>query len=168
MRDRLRWLLQFDCRLQQVVERASEPLFAQMRLAWWRDALGKAAKERPRGEPLLAAFAEFEGDGALVEAAQRLVDAAELRAADDGQKGALERALAICTAVAEWTNADRQMAERLAFAWAGQGDAALTSFPRNLRPLTILAMAQRLESGAMHPGWLGPGLRLSWHALTGR
>ena len=33
--------------------RTTEPMLGQMRLAWWRDALGKPVDERPRGDAVL-------------------------------------------------------------------------------------------------------------------
>ncbi len=51
-------LLTLDHRLAQIVSQASEPLLAQMRLAWWRDELSKPSERRPIGEPLLAAIGE--------------------------------------------------------------------------------------------------------------
>jgi 15-cis-phytoene synthase len=160
LRDRLGWLLRFDQRLAQLVERASEPLIAQLRLAWWRDALAKDAGERPKGEPLLASLID---DAALIIAAQQLVDAAELRVADDPATAALERGNAMCQAFAKWTGVEPQVANRLAAAWAGEG--ALSRFPRSLRPLTLLVMAERLEAT---PDSRWRGLRLIWHGLTGR
>jgi phytoene synthase len=51
-------LMEFDLRLAEIVRSIREPLLAQMRLAWWRDELAKSPEERPKGEPLLAAFGE--------------------------------------------------------------------------------------------------------------
>jgi 15-cis-phytoene synthase len=165
----IRWLLLFDRRLDDVLARAKEPLIAQMRLAWWRDVLAKPAVERPKGEPLLALLAD---DPALLNAAQKLVDAAELLVGepDDAQvkNASAQRALTIFSAYAKWTNSDPVMAEKLALAWAGQSDAVMVSIPRNLRPLSILALSALLEDGAVSPGFWGAGVRLSWHALTGR
>lgn len=45
--------LQLDRRLARIVARTSEPMLGQMRLAWWRDALGKPAADRPRGDAVL-------------------------------------------------------------------------------------------------------------------
>lgn len=36
--------------------RTSEPMLGQMRLAWWRDALGKSVAERPSGDAVLDAI----------------------------------------------------------------------------------------------------------------
>lgn len=45
--------LQLDRRLARIVARTTEPMLGQMRLAWWRDALGKPVAERPRGDVVL-------------------------------------------------------------------------------------------------------------------
>ena len=48
--------LQLDRRLARIVARTSEPMLGQMRLAWWREALGKPVSERPRGDRVLDAI----------------------------------------------------------------------------------------------------------------
>ena len=48
--------LQLDRRLARIVMRTSEQMLGQMRLAWWRDALGKPVAERPRGDGVLDAI----------------------------------------------------------------------------------------------------------------
>lgn len=58
-----RWLFGFDQRMAEALERTSEPIMAQLRLAWWRDALNAAPSDRPRGERLLNALAEIEAGG---------------------------------------------------------------------------------------------------------
>jgi 15-cis-phytoene synthase len=50
--------LQLDRRLARIVARTSEVMLGQMRLAWWRDALGKPVAERPRGDAVLDALGE--------------------------------------------------------------------------------------------------------------
>jgi len=52
-------LLVLDQRLARIVSHLREPLLAQMRLAWWRDELSKSPEDRPKGEPLLAAFGQI-------------------------------------------------------------------------------------------------------------
>ena len=49
------WLAAFalDGRVGRMVLGASEPMLGQMRVAWWRDQLGKAVHDRPRGDHLL-------------------------------------------------------------------------------------------------------------------
>ncbi|MDZ4306459.1 squalene/phytoene synthase family protein [Allopontixanthobacter sp.] len=51
-------LMALDQKLAQIISQASEPLLAQMRLAWWRDQLAKPAEQRPNGEPLLVAIGD--------------------------------------------------------------------------------------------------------------
>jgi phytoene synthase len=54
-RNRDPWLaaLALDGRIGRMVLGASEPMLGQVRLAWWRDQLGKPIDDRPRGDPLL-------------------------------------------------------------------------------------------------------------------
>jgi phytoene synthase len=49
--------LLLDRRLARIVGRTGEPMLGQMRLAWWRDALGTPAGARPRGDAVLDAIA---------------------------------------------------------------------------------------------------------------
>lgn len=46
-------LFLFEQRLAQVLARTSEPIAAQLRLAWWRDELHKSPSERVHGDPVL-------------------------------------------------------------------------------------------------------------------
>ncbi len=46
-------LLALDSRLAAILRARREPIAAQLRLAWWRDALARPAAEWPRGEPVL-------------------------------------------------------------------------------------------------------------------
>ncbi len=45
--------LMLDRRLGRFVSEAKEPILAQMRLAWWRDQLGKPISQRPAGDHIL-------------------------------------------------------------------------------------------------------------------
>lgn len=47
--------IQLDRRLARIVAHTTEPMLGQMRLAWWRDALGKPPSDRPRGDAVLDA-----------------------------------------------------------------------------------------------------------------
>lgn len=51
-------LLALDNHLSRLVAQASEPLLAQMRLAWWREELAKPVIERPTGNAVLDALGE--------------------------------------------------------------------------------------------------------------
>jgi 15-cis-phytoene synthase len=169
VREKFRWLLLFGHRVNETLVRAREPMIAQMRLAWWRDVLAKPAANRPKGEPLLAIMAD---DPILVRAALELVDATELLVGDPDEavlaQSALARASGIFGAYATWVESERRLAEKLAEAYAGGNNDVITSVPRALRPLSILTLSAQLERQVVKPGPLGPGIRLSWHALTGR
>jgi len=52
-RDALRIFLELDARLARIVGSTSEPILGQMRLAWWREMLGKPIAERPTGDAVL-------------------------------------------------------------------------------------------------------------------
>ena len=44
--------------IAQVAARVKEPLAGEIRLQWWRDAIGGALPEQVAGNPVAAAFAE--------------------------------------------------------------------------------------------------------------
>lgn len=74
---------QLDRRLARIVARTTEPMLGQMRLAWWREALGKPVTDRPRGDVVLDAIsAEWVGREAalatMVDAWEVLVIADQL------------------------------------------------------------------------------------------
>jgi len=55
--------LRLDNRLGRFVSRASEPIVTQLRLAWWRDQLGKKTAERPTGDHILDGLSQaWSGD----------------------------------------------------------------------------------------------------------
>ncbi len=56
LRAPLTTVFQLDRRLARIVARTTEPMLGQMRLAWWREALGKPVAERPRGDAVLDAI----------------------------------------------------------------------------------------------------------------
>jgi phytoene synthase len=55
-------LFAFDARLAQAIRQASEPIMAQMRLAWWRDQLRLAPQQRERSDELICALDLFAGE----------------------------------------------------------------------------------------------------------
>jgi phytoene synthase len=166
----LAWLLRFDQRLGAILVRAKEPMIVQLRFAWWRDAFHKPFAERPSGEPLIAELLAFNCPP-LIQTALALVDAWELMVgepdADEQFKSATMRTGAIFGAYADWigcTAAERETALSLGLCWSGEGDRPHRSAIKKLRPLSILAFAAYLGRAGVRAG----GLRLSWHALTGR
>ncbi len=69
MRNALRIYLELDLRLARIVAATSEPMLGQMRLAWWRDMLGKPLAERPSGDAVLDGISEhWAGQEALLVA----------------------------------------------------------------------------------------------------
>ena len=169
-------LLQLDVRFADIVRKAREPMIAQIKLAWWRDAFATEPALRPKGEPLLQALGAC-GDVIAPSALEDLVSAWELMlgedewAAQDVEAHAALRGDAIFGSYAAWIGEGCDVSA-LSHQWAR--DALRLEFPsklvaldnqplpallkgRKLRPLSILAMSVRKVSG----------LRLIGHALTG-
>ena len=70
-------LFALDRRLADATRQASEPIIAQMKLAWWRDRFAQDPADWPKGEPLLARLATWDADvsrlGALVDGLEALL-----------------------------------------------------------------------------------------------
>ena len=70
-------LFALDRRLADAVRQASEPIIAQMKLAWWRDRFAQDRGDWPRGEPLLARLAGWNAEvaqlGTLVDGWEALL-----------------------------------------------------------------------------------------------
>lgn len=49
-------LLELDTRIGRIVAATTEPMLGQMRLAWWREMLGKPVSDRPAGDQVLDAI----------------------------------------------------------------------------------------------------------------
>ena len=171
VRARLAWLLGLDRRLADVLTRASEPMIAQLRLSWWRDALNSAPDKRPKGEPLLSQLNEIASDDAAISAGSSLIDAYEILAtitdSQEREVALCQRVAALCGAYALWVGcaeSESFQIDEIANWWSDPILPLPKSLPRKLRPLTILALAEHLENS---PSRTSP-LRLNWHALTGR
>lgn len=155
--------LRLDRRLARIVGRTGEPMLGQMRLAWWRDALGRPVGERPRGDAVLDAIAvHWQGReaalAAMVDAWEVLVTAERLGPEEAGAlgrgRGAFFAALAPDAGPAErrrleaagrrWALADAAAgfsdeAERAVLVAAGLAEAGGTGrIPRDLRGLALL------------------------------
>lgn len=169
-------LLQLDMRFADIVRKAREPMIAQIKLAWWRDAFATEPALRPKGEPLLQALGAY-GDVISSLALQDLVSAWELLlgedewAAQDVEAHAALRGRTIFGSYAAWAGEGCDISS-LSHQWAL--DALRVEFPskfvafdnqplpalpkgRKLRPLSILAMSVRKVTD----------FRLIGHALTG-
>lgn len=168
-------LLQIDSRFADILRNAREPMVAQIKMAWWREAFASAAEARPKGEPLLQALNEV-GDRIPLSALETLASAWEhlLINAQFSQEvidtHTELRAEAIFTTYVHWMGCMQDMRPigriwafeslRIAFPERVEG-CNMPSAPlpkaRALRPLSILTMSVHTQSG----------LRLILHALTG-
>ncbi|MBO6768606.1 MAG: hypothetical protein JJ901_09960 [Erythrobacter sp.] len=153
----------------------SEPLLGQMRLAWWRDQLGKTVSQRPRGDVLLDLLGQaWEGGEpallALVDGWEALLSPRPLE--DAAMARFVDGRAALATGLAERAgqSASRPEAQRAGKLWAfadlairaqdeTERDAALDhgirlaeqrlALPGELRPLAVIGgLARRsLRSG---------------------
>ena len=170
-RDKLSFMLRLDARLCDIVGKAGEPMIAQMKLAWWRDALLCEPGSRPKGEPLLLEYSRHSDEMATV--AEQLVSAWEyLLVAPDWLPEVVDHFAEMRGAAVFAAFVSQNDEPILAREWAANdlrsrfpsrdlGPATSdvrTPKSRAMRPLSILAMSVRDISGP----------RLIWHALTGR
>ncbi len=187
-------LLLFDRRLALVVRQMTEPVIAQMRMAWWREKLALAAELRPAGEPILAELRTLSVDqfpwvepamALIIDAWDGLI-AAEHWDHDVINQHAGQRANAIFVSLANrllpnkpsddvmavgigWALADLQILfPELSLITPQKPHQRL---PRQLRSLAILERAISLERRQMQGGQsprLGAWASLLFCALTGR
>ena len=137
--------------VRPVLEGAREPMLAQIRLAWWRERLSEPSAANPRGEPLLAMFAEWgehrAGLVALVDGWEGLIGDAEAATAFAAARGAAAASLA--QVLGAPGDASRPAGE----AWGANDCAGLTGtalslppvprLPRVMRPLPVLVALNR-------------------------
>jgi 15-cis-phytoene synthase len=180
--------LQFDRRLARIVARTTEPMLGQMRLAWWREALGKPVAERPRGDAVLDAIGQYwqgreAGLAAMVDGWEVLVTAETIgsgeAAAFGTGRGAFFAALSpdplpesmtarLAAAGKRWALADAAAsvsarAERSVMVAEGlAGSESRGRFPRALRGLAVLdALALRALRQGGRPMMEGRGAPLA-------
>ncbi|WP_164114507.1 squalene/phytoene synthase family protein [Sphingorhabdus sp. Alg239-R122] len=67
-----------DNRCAAILRGTNEVMLGQMRLAWWRDAIGKPATDRPQGDPVLGALSGMEKQGLDLDALVPVINAWEL------------------------------------------------------------------------------------------
>lgn len=124
-------LFGLDAKLSHFVARGGEPVLVQLRLAWWRDQLGKSSISESSRDPLLTALqTTWAGDEAnlvrLVDAWEARIDEADGAACDDlvGERGTLIAAFARRVGATEeasraetagrlWAIADLRLSESL-------------------------------------------------------
>lgn len=175
--------LQLDRRLARIVARTTEPMLGQMRLAWWREALGKPVTDRPRGDRVLDAIGrDWTGreaalvamvDGWEVMVTAKAIGIEEARALGAG-RGAFFAALGgrdddrLAAAGYRWALADAAAAvsnpgERDVLASVGLARAHISgSVPRDLCGLAVLeALALRALKRGGQPLMEGRGASLT-------
>lgn len=136
-------LLAFDHRLSDAAREGRDPIMVQLRLAWWRDRMAEPAARWPKGEPLLAALASWDGERAALAA---IVDGWEARnVGSDGGAALREARIAALLALARiGGETDRAAFDAIARAgaeWldrAGHATGPAPRLPRTMRPLVIL------------------------------
>jgi len=189
-KEALALLLMFDVSLGQIVQRSSEPLIGQMRLAWWRDVISKPVGERPSGEPLIGKLASLQEQHPHWRLSQHMLSVVEgwdaLLAHDEWtgdvlQSHAKARAQGIFAGFADISGAndgDRERSTSLGTGWALADalqycqteeqaravDAARVDIAkiRLPRPLRPLSILTQASNRRASPA------KLFWHALTGR
>jgi phytoene synthase len=180
--------LQLDRRLARIVARTHEPMLGQMRLAWWRESLGKPVEERPKGDAVLDGIGlHWQGREAaliaMVDAWEVLVTADRLgpgqaeafgagrgaffAALGSGEVGA-SREARLAAAGRRWALADAaagvsDRAERAVLVEAGVGTSLGSGrIPRALRGLAVLeALAVRALRRGGRPLMEGRGAPLA-------
>ena len=159
-----------EARLAEAGARTSQPMMAQLRLAWWRDRLKTPARDWPKGEPVLAALACWDAERAALTA---LVDGWEaLLVGEDGGSALAEARVSAMLALARLSGiAAAPAIERAARDWqAAAFAAAAKTLPRPMRPLGVLRMLAVREA-ARQQGGTGPlrdAVALLRLAVTGR
>lgn len=150
-RDVFEDLFALDLRLADAVRQASEPIIAQLKLAWWRDRFAQAPADWPKGEPLLARLARWDADvsklGALVDGWEALL--AEGPLTEDAITGFTEgRADAWAVAADALGHAGSPNPERAALQWAYADLAQHCSDPADAERVIALAHRQSLPDRA--------------------
>lgn len=174
LRDVLQWLLEFHHRLSSAVNGKSDPIMAQMRLAWWREQLSAPAQMRAKGEPLLAQLPHSDVmTPTMTSIALQMVDEWEFAALQSANGTAVRpKRSALFQGYCDWAGvAMRDDADMLAGIWLGwSNDFPDKRLPRIIRPLSILALSEILkrkqEEASAFKRMILP-FRLLWHSLTG-
>lgn len=190
-RDSLRTLFALDATLARLARHTREPVAAQLRLAWWRDALGGLEAGAPGGQPLLAALrADVVPCGVTGADLTRVVDGWEALVAGDVPAYARDRGGALFAAGAwvlraedPWlgeagegwafaelavTSPDRAAAAQARAAAERLFDRRWPFASRAARPLAALAIAARMDLEGGTPGSPARVARLLRLRLFGR
>jgi len=146
-------LFALDARLASLVRHASEPMLAQLRLAWWRETLAGDPAHWPKGEPLLAALSSWEGQlsalSGLVDGWEAMTEHAPLpQDAINELAGARGAAFA---ALARLVGADdeAELAARRGQAWAHADIASRLTHPEEKRSAMARVAEQEWQAGGL-------------------
>jgi phytoene synthase len=174
-------LWRLDAALASVLSTGREPMISQIRLAWWREALGKLDSGRAPAEPVLqAAAAQILPAGvsgarlaAMVEGWDVLLTPEPLGAADLKRYGSARGGLLFRYSAGLLGGAPSRALEQAGAAWAlvdlarhsanaADAEAALAAaraapppgrFAAPLRPLGMLAALARRDADPRRPRW---------------
>lgn len=168
IRDKVAAMMLLDAQFDGFVRNASEPVLAQMRLAWWRDRFAQDPDDWPKGNPLLANLRDLGGLagklGHVVDGWERLLGERPLGQEDieahaEGRSrgwialaehvGETAALPAVARAGKRWALLDfawshaEETERSMAYELAGSMVSAVT-LPRGLRALGVLeGLAQR-------------------------
>ncbi len=136
-----------DQRLARICARTSEPVLGQMRLAWWRDMLGKPVDQRPRGDVVLDGLGEHWAGRetaliAMVDGWEVLVSADHL-GTDEATTFGTGRGAFLAAFSGSLSDAAAQDARCAATRWALADAAARISDPGERAVLVEAGLAQR-------------------------
>lgn len=139
--------------------RTTEPMLGQMRLAWWRDALGKPVAERPRGDVVLDGIGQhWAGQEAalvrMVDGWEELVTAEQLGEAEAVALGVGRGAFFTALAPDALTAATGCLAAA-GFRWAMADAAARVSDEGERATLIAAGLANEDRGGRLPPGLRG-------------
>lgn len=186
-------MLCLDDRLSGIYLRMTEPMIAQMRIAWWNDVMAKPAAARPKGEPLVSQISELEARLSNVDIIAKIkllitawdtLISQEILSDDILDTFAQYRAGGVFAGYAQAAGLEAELlqkSEKAGKIWAITdfanmvGNTVSSPFhpeqmrhsclrERALKPLSILNLSAVLE----HQKKPMAGIRLSWHGLTGR
>ncbi|MFD1951119.1 squalene/phytoene synthase family protein [Sphingomonas arantia] len=143
-------LWRVDARLGTVVSTTSEPSIGMLRMAWWRDALGRLDDASPPAEPLLRHVADVLLPHVRGERIAALPEAWGGVLADEGDDlaGWRERGAELFSLVAEVLGGDAALARRIGAGWG------LVDLARGTRDMEVRKAALRLAGGTFD-GWDG-------------
>ena len=190
-RDGMVALFALDATLTRLTRHTREPMGAQLRLAWWREALGRLGTGPVAGQPLLAALhATVLPAGVTGEELTRIVDGWEALVAGDVAAFGRERGRALFAAAARVLGAGDPWLEEAGEGWAlaelatTSPDAALARqahesaaalltmrrprVSREGRALAALALGARFDLEGRAEGSPARVARLLTLRLTGR